>query len=198
MLLVPKIEQVVDLTYTLMDSSQIEWARLLHNDDSTLLQLTDPEYISQEQQLAWFKSMSLSRTSKRFVVTASWVVKGETVSTDIGVFRADAIDYKNRSVMVGLDLANEWRGRGLARSIYGHFLSYYFDQCGMNRMHLKVLDTNKRAIHVYESVGFKEEGRERQAVFRGGQFRDYICMSILRSEYDDRRNPDRDCASKEC
>lgn len=186
-----------DDTYKLrflpMEEHHVEWARMLHNDESTLMQLTDPEYVNQVQQRAWFESMSLSKSSKRFVVEAtvtssvgsptsmvSWVTPGWSW---IGVFRVDNIDLKNRSVMVGLDITPEHRGHGLSKPIYEHFLSYYFDQCGMNRVYLKVLETNARAIHIYKKLGFIEEGRDRQAVFREGAFRDYVCMSILRDEW---------------
>jgi RimJ/RimL family protein N-acetyltransferase len=168
-----------ELRYTLMERRHIEWARKLHNDDSTLFQLTDPEHVSELQQDAWFETISRSRTSKRYVVEA----QGSSVFVPIGVFRVDNIDYKNRSVMVGLDLDPEWRGKGLASVIYQHFLDYYFNQCGFNRVCLKVLETNERALHVYRKVGFIEEGRDRAAVFRDGCFRDYISMSILREEY---------------
>ncbi len=42
---------------------------------------------------------------------------------------------------------------------------------------LSVFATNKRAIHVYEKVGFKEAGRIRKGIYRKGQFIDRIIMT---------------------
>ena len=179
-----------------LERRDLEWARELHNDESTLSQLTDPEIITASQQEQWFASLDVSRTSKRFVVTASRETSIGPVSINVGIFRADAIDHKNRSVMVGLDIERKWRGHGFSIPIYEMLLSYYFDTCGMNRVYLKVLETNERAIHIYRKLGFVEEGRDRQAVFRGGAFRDYICMSILRDEYVARRDPNRNSAGE--
>lgn len=171
----------VELSYLLMEKRHLEWARLLHNDPSTLFQLTDPEHVGEIQQLAWFEALANSKSSKRYVIECQ-IIDNLSV-LPVGVFRVDNIDYKNRSVMVGLDLDPVFRGKGLAKQIYEHFLEYYFNQCGMNRIYLKVLETNERAKHVYKSVGFREEGRDRSAIFRDGKYRDYICMSILRDEY---------------
>ena len=170
----------LELQYRVMEQQDIEWARLLHNEDSTLYQLTDPEHITSAQQESWFRSLSQSTTSKRYVIDAyrQWRPLGP-----VGIFRADRIDYKNRNVMVGLDIAKSWRGKGLSYKIYEHFLGYYFDQCGMERVYLKVLETNEVARHVYTKLGFQVEGLERHAVFRDGKFRDYICMGMLRDEW---------------
>lgn len=178
----PKEErQQYDISYDVMDERHNEWVRKLHNSDETLFQLTDVEHITAAQQAEWCRSMMMSRTSKRYIVKAK--IKGMTFDDWVGVFRVDNIDYKNKSVMVGLDIEEKFRGKGLARPTYTYFLDYYFNQLGMNRIYLKVLETNSRAIHIYKSLGFKEEGRDRQAIFRNGKFNDYICMSILRSEY---------------
>lgn len=174
--------------YALLEHDQIEWARKLHNESSTLYQLTDVEHVSESQQQAWFESISSSKTSKRYVVSLN---NGYGHIEPIGIFRVDCLDFKNRSVMVGLDLHPSYRGKKLAAPIYMHFLEYYFDQLGMHRIYLKVLSTNERAKHVYEKLGFIVEGRERDAIFRNGMWNDYICMSILRSEYDARKTPDR-------
>ena len=168
------------LSYRLIEQRDLERVRALHNDESVLSQLTNVEQVSEKQQQKWFETLSSSTMSKRFVV--------EHGSSFIGVFRVDLIDHVNGSVQVGLDIVEAFRGRGLACPIYEHFMSYFFDQVRMNRVHLKVIDTNLRAIHVYEKLGFIVEGRDRQALFRDGEHRDYVCMSILRSEWSKRNS----------
>lgn len=168
------------LLIRILERDDIEPARLLHNEHSTLLMLTDVEHVSQAQQESWFQSVSLSRSSRRYAVR-------EKVSNDfVGVFRVDHLDFKNRSVMVGLDIVPRHRGKGFAPEVYQWFLAYFFQQLGMHRVSLKVLDDNGKARKLYERLGFREEGRERDALFREGRFHDYICMSLLDSEYRER------------
>ena len=42
---------------------------------------------------------------------------------------------------------------------------------------LTVFATNKRAIHVYEKVGFKETGRIPKGIFRNGKYIDRVMMT---------------------
>jgi RimJ/RimL family protein N-acetyltransferase len=58
-----------------------------------------------------------------------------------------------------------------------------FQTINLNRIYLRVLETNPRAIRAYEKAGFTHEGRQRQADFRDGRYIDLLVMSMLRSEF---------------
>ena len=68
----------------IMEKSDIEELRIFHNEDSTLLNLTDINHISELQQEKWFSSLSLSNTSKRYTVRLRKNNKG-----DIPVIKAN-------------------------------------------------------------------------------------------------------------
>ena len=169
-----------ELSIRLMEKGDIEEARTLHNDPSVLRQLTDPRPVNETQQAAWFEALSKSQTSQRYVI------RNSVSDYMIGVFRVDNIDLINKSVMVGLDIAPRFRGRGISYQVYEHFIDHFFKEIGMNRIYLYVLETNEIAHHVYEKLGFEEEGRQRQAVFRDGRYVDYVMMSLLKSDVDSR------------
>ena len=161
----------------LIEKRDIELARQLHNDDSTLFQLTDVTHVSECQQEKWFETVSLSNKSRRYSIFHA------NSGSFIGIFRLDNIDYINRNLCVGLDIVSEMRGRGFAKGIYKYFMDYYFLQHGFQRLYLTVLSDNKIALNLYSSLGFVEEGRQREAIFRNGKFIDLICMSVLSHEY---------------
>jgi RimJ/RimL family protein N-acetyltransferase len=170
------------LVIRVMERQDVDFARRLHNDDSTLLQLSDVEHVSETQQEAWFQSVSSSKKSKRYTIL-------DAGSGDyIGIFRVDMLDLVNRNVCVGLDIAPEMRGKGYAKEIYRYFLDYYFLHFGMHRLYLAVLATNDVARSLYGALGFREEGVHREAIYRGGEYVNLIWMSILREEFDARRN----------
>ncbi|MGI8909078.1 MAG: GNAT family N-acetyltransferase, partial [Rubrobacteraceae bacterium] len=60
---------------------------------------------------------------------------------------------------------------------------YGFERLGLHRIGLSVFEFNAMAISAYERLGFREEGRMRQAIKRDHAFHDAILMSILRSEW---------------
>lgn len=168
--------QEANLIIRVMEREDLESARQLHNDNSTLMNLSDPEYISELQQEAWFDSISRSSKSKRFSIY-------EKSGKFVGLFRVDQIDLINKSACVGLDISAEMRGQGYAPLIYNYMMQYYFYQMGMNRLYLAVLDSNGIAKNLYQKLGFQVEGISRSAIFRNGKYIDLIWMSILSGEY---------------
>lgn len=165
------------LEIRLLERRDIEAARLLHNDDGTLAHLTDISHVSELQQEAWFQSVSTSRSSRRYVACR------RSDGLLVGVFRLDRLDLGNRNAFVGADVVKAMRGQGYATEMYGYFLRYLFDQCGLHRLGLVTLASNAAAIALYTKLGFIEEGRERQAVFRNGRFQDLIAMGLIASEW---------------
>ena len=101
----------------------------------------------------------------------------------LGIIRMDSIDSNNRSVRVGLDIDPNQRGQGFGSLAFKALLSFCFDHWNQHRVWLCVLEDNKIAKKMYDNLGFKEEGRYRESIFRNGKYVDYIVMSILESEY---------------
>ena len=62
-------------------------------------------------------------------------------------------------------------------------LKHGFETLNLNRIYLYVFETNPRAIHVYEKIGFVHEGILRQSIYRNGRYIDTIVMSMLRTEW---------------
>lgn len=62
-------------------------------------------------------------------------------------------------------------------------VGYGFGTLGLNRASLEVFVFNARAVHVYEKLGFRREGRLREVLYAGGAYHDAIVMSLLRHEY---------------
>lgn len=170
------------LVIRLLEARDLEEARLLHNDDMTLARLTDISHVSQAQQEDWFRSVSTSRSSRRYVA------RRRADDAFVGVFRIDRIDLWNRNCLVGADVAPAQRRQGYAGEMFGYVLDYLFDQCGLHRVALVTLASNDTALRLYRRLGFVEEGRERQAIFRQGVYQDLLAMGLLAEEWRARRD----------
>ena len=77
----------------------------------------------------------------------------------------------------------EW-GKGYAREAMSLFVDYGFEQLNFNLIYLTVLPHNSRAHTIYTSLGFREEGRLRQRIYRDGVYFDLLSLSILREEWE--------------
>lgn len=94
------------------------------------------------------------------------------------------IDPRNRCAEAGIVLGRpeEW-GRGLGTDAMKALLKHGFEELNLHRIGLRVYSFNERAIRSYAKLGFVEEGRLRQAMFRHGAWHDVLLMAILADEY---------------
>jgi RimJ/RimL family protein N-acetyltransferase len=74
-----------------------------------------------------------------------------------------------------------WR-RGYATDAMRTVCRYGFDKMRLHKISLTVVTENHAARHVYQKVGFVEEGRLRQVFRRDDQWYDMFTMGLLEGE----------------
>jgi RimJ/RimL family protein N-acetyltransferase len=106
----------------------------------------------------------------------------------IGFTTFSGLDAENNSVLFHITIGERdaW-GRGLGSEATELMLSHAFDNLELHRVGLSVFSYNTRAIRAYEKVGFRHEGRLRDAIARDGRYWDEIQMGILSEEWHARR-----------
>ena len=94
------------------------------------------------------------------------------------------IDLKNRQATLGIMIGEKscWN-KGYGSEALVLMLDYGFNVLSLNRINLFVYDFNKRALHVYEKVGFKKVGIEREARLVAGKFHDVWHLDMLAAEF---------------
>jgi len=173
-----------DVRFRPVEKRDIEQIRQLRNEPSTWIFLTDVTQITPFMQEQWFAKISTAKDQAYFSIFEE--KKDFPISTEgdfLGIIRFDQMDGTNKSVRVGCDIVPEKRGKGYGTKTFKAILEFCFDHWNMHRLHLCVLENNEVAIKLYKNVGFKEEGRQREAIWRSGEYKDYIVMSILEDEY---------------
>lgn len=81
----------------------------------------------------------------------------------------------------------EYWNRGYGSDALRTLLRFAFEELNLHRVFLHVFDFNERAIRCYEKVGFRHEGRLRQARFTEGRYVDELVMAVLREEWEEAR-----------
>ena len=143
----------------------------LHNDSLVLRNLTHPQPITMEHHLAWWKKIQYDPRQLRLVFT----VDGERA----GLTKFYDIDFANMNCVLGADLHKDFRGKGLARPMWELMLERCFDAMRLHRVSLTTAAYNSIAQHVYDSLGFRTEGRLVQSLLRDGSYHDQLCMYML-------------------
>ena len=91
----------------------------------------------------------------------------------IGITSLINIDHKNRNAECIIDIGE--------KEVWGK--GYGSEAMKLHRISLRVFSFNGGAIKLYEELGFQQEGRAREAIFRDGVWHDIIHMAILQSAY---------------
>jgi RimJ/RimL family protein N-acetyltransferase len=167
-----------DIAFRVIERSDLETLRKMHNDPSTYMNILSIDFVDEEDQLEWWKGLHKNRTDQRYALCFS-------LSPDevIGRLRIQNINHLHKNCEIGLDLIVDYRGRGLGTKCYRMVLKYLFEQLNMNMVYLKVAEFNDKAKSTYAKVGFVETGRFPKYFFRNGRYYDYILMSITREVY---------------
>ena len=102
----------------------------------------------------------------------------------IGTTTLSALDADNGSVLFHITIGerDSW-SQGFGSEAIALMVGHAFDALGLHRVGLSVFEFNPRAIRAYEKVGFRVEGRSREALWRDGAYWDEIHMGILEGEW---------------
>jgi RimJ/RimL family protein N-acetyltransferase len=94
------------------------------------------------------------------------------------------IDHRVRSAEFAIVVGDKksW-GSGIGRACTSFMLKFGFEDLQLHRIYLEVLETNERARKLYESLGFKHEGKLRHAQWKNGRYLDVHVMGILDDEW---------------
>ena len=108
----------------------------------------------------------------------------------IGTCAFSQVDGENGSAMYHITIGEKdmW-GRGCGTEATRLMLDHALGTLGLHRISLTVFEFNERAIRAYRSCGFVVEGRARESIWRDGRWWDEIGMSVLSTEWHDRRTP---------
>ena len=60
---------------------------------------------------------------------------------------------------------------------------YGFEELNLNRIWLRVYETNPRGRNAYQKAGFVHEGTLREAEYKRGRYIDVHVMSVLKSDW---------------
>lgn len=101
----------------------------------------------------------------------------------LGEIVLNDIDEDVRSASLRLAMRPAYRGRGYGTEAIELVLGLAFDGLGLHRVGLDVLSVNTRALSMYENLGFRVEGRLRDAYRDGERWCDAILMGLLEDEF---------------
>ncbi|MDY7222680.1 GNAT family protein [Halalkalibacterium halodurans] len=174
----------------LFDSKRIRLRKMEKGDvplyhswrnDIEMMSSTNPnlDQYSLEETLDFVETIILGSSSSK-----AYMIHEKEMDVTIGITSLINIDYKNRNAECIIDIGEKtYWGKGYGFEALRLLLNYAFLEMNLHRVSLRVFSFNKKAIRLYEKLGFKHEGTSRQCLYRYGQWHDIVHMGILKDEY---------------
>ncbi|MBL1214437.1 MAG: GNAT family N-acetyltransferase [Ignavibacteriae bacterium] len=101
----------------------------------------------------------------------------------IGEFQFKSIRWFNRKAELSIFIIKEYREKGFAKKTLKLAINFAFNRLNLHRLEAEVISFNDRAKKLIEELGFKEEGRLREAKYSSGKYYDIIRYGFLKSEF---------------
>jgi RimJ/RimL family protein N-acetyltransferase len=147
-------------------------------DPTLITWLGEPfRHINCETEETWFQHYLAHRNQQvRLMIWAG--------AQAIGLVQLTGIHTVHRSAEFSLLIGEAaFRGQGYGHEATRHCLQHAFSDLNLHRLELRVRADNQPALRLYRRVGFVEEGRLRQAIFKQGQRIDLLIMGLLAHDY---------------
>ncbi|WP_027486118.1 GNAT family N-acetyltransferase [Allorhizobium undicola] len=120
----------------------------------------------------------------------SAVLIGEQANRPVGLVILQNIHHHFRNIYIKRVVVAE-AGKGTGTAMMASLNAFAFQELNAYRLWLSAHEHNHRARHVYEKLGYRQEGIQRGAYgWPDGRFTDLVQMSLLRPEWEAFPNSD--------
>ena len=136
-----------------------------------------------EMSLEKFMEELATTRVKSEVLLVIEVIEGDS-TRPIGNCGLHGIDSKDRNATFAIVVGEkDYWSRGYGTEAACLLINYGFQQLNLHRISSYAFDFNERSIRLHKKLGFREEGRLRQATFKNGQYHDHVLFALLREEW---------------
>jgi len=161
--------------------------RTIEEEDLSFLQrgVNDPDVwrwvdqyrpVNAEQEREFFEEVVSEEGSVQLLVC----VDGDPVGTAGLNFDHEAVT----AAELGYWIDPDHHGNGYGSDAAAALVEYGFNERGCHRISARVFGHNEASQGLLESLGFTREGRQREARFSGGEYRDLLWYGLLAEEWD--------------
>jgi RimJ/RimL family protein N-acetyltransferase len=111
-----------------------------------------------------------------------WLIE-DCQGEPVGTISTHNCEPRNGHFSYGVDVAEEYRGKGYAAEAIRLVLRYYFEELRYHKAIVDVYSFNVASIRLHEKLGFTLEGRLREMIYTRGQYFDQLWYGMTAEEY---------------
>ncbi len=166
-----QFDQILLKNFINLTAEEKECVRRWRNHLEVRKWMYNDHEIRPEEHEAFIKSLKDSRKDFYYLVFHE--------EKPIGVLTFTRLDLRNRNAYFGLYANPEEKVPGAGLILEKTAIRLAFEILKLHTLKLEVIEDNLRAINLYRSAGFKEEGRLKEFVFKDGTWKDVIVMGMI-------------------
>lgn len=158
-----------------LEVQDLERTHKWHNDPCLYETLVGPfRYVARSSEEEWLRrKVAYSPDQVNLAICLA------DTGDHIGNIYLQKIDWMARSAELAIFIGDPGcRSRGYGSSALRQIIGHAFNDLGLLRVYLSVLEDNAVAIRAYEKCGFIVEGRLRKHAFKQGHFKDIVLMGV--------------------
>ncbi len=159
-----------------VESDAGRMVRLMHtllDETPFMLRLPHEQRETASEESRYLRHLSASGNSVALFAEDGTFPVATLIVTGGGLSRLAHVGY------LGMGVLRRYWGMGIGRAILEAAIDWAKDHEIIGKLSLQVFENNRRAIRLYRSLGFREEGRLRREVFEGDQFVDMLQMALF-------------------
>lgn len=165
------IDKLKVKNFVTLSSEEIEFVRSFRNHNEIRKWMYSDDIIPLQDHINFINS--LKENDRNYY----WLVKME--EKYIGVISLSRIDFKHRNAYLGIYANPFLVSRGKGKLLIKCIKKLAFDYANLHTLKIEVMDTNEKAINFYKKVGFSDEGRLKEFLYRNGNWHDMVVMGII-------------------
>lgn len=102
---------------------------------------------------------------------------------NIGGINLNSIDERNGTFSIGIQIDQDFRGRGYGTRAVRILLRYAFLERRLNKFNDYVLEGNEASATMLRNLGCIQEGVRRKVIYTNGRYHDLILFGMTKDEF---------------
>jgi UDP-4-amino-4,6-dideoxy-N-acetyl-beta-L-altrosamine N-acetyltransferase len=163
--------------YVLSDVSKEHKNMILNwrNAEHVRKNMFNEHVITKEDHDRWFENLEMDKK----IIGKILLYKG----APIGFVNFTDLDYKNNKGYWGFYIGERKTPKGSGKVMALLALDYIFEEYKLKKLCSQILEFNEISIRYHLKIGFSEEGRLKQHIFKNNNYYDVIEMALFRKDW---------------
>jgi RimJ/RimL family protein N-acetyltransferase len=162
-----------------LERRDLEWLFDMKTDSWVTMHSTP--IINMDDQHEWFNQISNDQV--HLVVTRPDLAADYDLEKRVGYVSLTNFATISHSASVLAIVDKDHRNTKYSCAVPELITDFGFEMMNLRRLEAEVLDTNPAAMKFNLGLGYKIEGRRREAVYKCGKYHDSVIIGLLRSEW---------------